>query len=337
MPNLKTVNGYVLLMVLVLLTVIVTALSSIATRTMRTTQEAVIAVAQLQQRVGIASCRNALLEKAFFVFKDLDTLRRDGHRLPSAESNYIVSDSIMLGEQTFNLVLSDENSKVNLNAMHFHSGPEKVFQTLRRTLPVHFARAVRLQPAANANRSNELPSEDSTKSTAASPDVPQEGGKANGNLIESETESSTYIAMIPAFRSWGEVFSFEALVGQELNRHSRLEFTKSFTLWGSGQLNVLRASDASILTQMEAVIPSAKAKVILNAIREASDFNIQNILEAEVQSVRQRQRLQALLGKDSYAFSLFINVDSSQARSRQLFTISPDENGTQEIQSFQFR
>ena len=249
------------------------------------------------------------------------------------EANYIAGDRVELGGQRFDLLLSDENAKVNLNAMHFHSGHEKVLQTLRRTLPIDCARAIRLQPAANANRSKELPS----KATVGSSEDSAIPLGANVDAAEPTQENSQYIEMTLAYRSWGEVFDFGSLAERSSTRHIKLHFTKIFTLWGSGQINVLRAMDSSILTQMEAVIPTAKAKVILNEIRAAGDFNIQSILEKEIASGRQRSRLQALLSKDSFAFSLFIDVETPQARSRKLFTISPDINGTQEVQEFLFQ
>ncbi|MDZ4848869.1 MAG: hypothetical protein SGI77_06220 [Pirellulaceae bacterium] len=329
-------SGYVLLMVLILLVVLTTALTSIATRSMNATQDAVIAVTQLQQRVGIESCRNTFLEKAFFVFKEIDKRRSNGFEPPSTDGIYIWMDSIVLGGQRFDLILSDENSKVNLNATYFHTGPDKTDQLLRRGLPVRFRQAIALQPSAAANRSNALPPKKTRKpddiSADDSIDPENEGIVAIGEAFDGPEDD----VMIPAFRSWGEVFNFGALFGQNSERTLPLDFTKTFTLWGSGQINALRAPDASILIQLEALVPAAGAKSILKSIRQSRDFDLRAIIDEEVAGARQRQRLRALLGKDSYAFSLFVNVEAPQTRSRRLFTISPDTNGTQEVQEFVF-
>ena len=329
-------KGYVLLMVLVLLVVLSTVLTSLATQSMKTTQEAVIAVSQLQQRVGIASCRNTFLERAFFTFKDLDKRRLNGKLASSMESSFMLTESIVLGEQRFDLILSDENAKVNLNTTYFHTGPEKTERMVRRAIPTRVSRSVAFQPARNANRSIALPSQEMTESDSSS-EVPQSKPSNSGVAQKMrEPADAKDPAMIPAFRSWGEVFNFPSLVEQSFLGNPSLDFAKTFTLWGSGQINVVRASDASVLTQMEAVVAAGTAKKLLKAIRNTQDFNIRAIIERNVANMRQRQRLQALVGKDSFAFSLFVNVDAPQARSQKLFIVAPDENGTQQIQEFAF-
>ncbi len=324
-------HGYVLLMVLVLLIVLATALSSIATRSMRTTQEAVVAVAQLQQRVGLESCQKTLFLKADFVFKEKDLARKSGQGPMSPEANRMVADAISLGDQRFDLVLFDENSKINLNVVHQNRGPNEVMQVLRENLPPSISRAIALHPAAGSRTSPTRAVEPKTKGGKG-----REKSTGSDSNAESPEKAAADAQFSPAFRSWGEVLDFGMLIGQNPDKQVQLDFAKTFTLWGSGQINVGRAEDSHISALTGTVVPSALAKKILTKIRETPDPSIDIILEKEVESPTQRKQLRALLSPTSYAFSLLIDVDAPQCRSRKLFVNTLDADGVPQILEFVF-
>ncbi len=325
-------TGYVLLMVLVLLVVLATALSSIATRSMRTTQEAVVAVAQLQQRVGLESCQKTFLLQAEFVFKKMDEMRRNGQGPASPEANRMVADAITLGEQRFDLVLFDENAKVNLNTLNQNAGQQEVMKVLRETLPASIARTIAFHPAQGSTTSPTRTREPSSASNKG-----QEKSSASGSNLETgESEAANDPPMIPAFRSWGEVFDFGMLIGQSPEKQVQLEFAKSFTLWGSGQINIYRATDSQIMSLLGTVVPTALARKIVTKLKESPDPNIDTILEKEVESPKNRKQLRALLSPTSFAFSLFIDVDTPQCRSRKMFVNTLDSSGVQQILEFVF-
>jgi hypothetical protein len=324
--------GYVLLMVLVLLIVLATALSSIATRTMQTTQEAVVAMAQLQQRIGMRSCQETFLMQAEFVFKRIDGLRLDGQGPAMPEGNRMAADAIVLGDQRFDLVLFDENSKVNLNTVYQNAGQQEVMRILRESLPPTIARAIVFHPAVG-----------STSGKSRTPERTSKRGKGSesSSASDSKGESGESIPAIdpaipPAFRSWGEIFDFGLLISQNPDKQVQLDFAKGFTLWGSGQINIHRTTESQLSTVIGTVVPSAMARNIVTKLRENPDPSIDIILEKEVESLSQRKQLRTLLSPTSFAYSLFVDVDAPQCRSRKSFVKTLDSNGVQQILEFVF-
>ncbi|MDZ4853060.1 MAG: hypothetical protein SGI77_27545 [Pirellulaceae bacterium] len=322
-------SGYVLLMVLILLTVLTTALSSMATRSMQTSQEAVIAEALLQQRVGMESCKKALMPTVSEVFNSMDRLRRGTSS--SSAPKHVVADSIVLGGQRFDIVLADENAKINLNTMYHLTGKAKLDRLLREKLSVGDLQALALRPA--------IPSiKDGLARTREGAD---KGGKQSNAKSSDPDPSSDESAPIqtqlpPAFRSWGEVFDLEVLIHQSAEQKMRVDFANSFTLWGSGQINIDRATEQATTTTVESILGPAEAKLIVGKIMAHDDVDIQAVIEKEVNKASNRPPLRALIGKHSFAFSMFVDVVAPQCRSRKLFVESVDSNGTQQISEFVF-
>ncbi len=169
------------MVVLVLLVVLVTALCQVSRigRCKRLMKRSSV-WPSCSKRIGIASCRETLLQKAEFVFRRQGCPTARWHPTSYAESKWIAADSIVLGDQRFDLVLSDENAKLNLNTVNFLTAvgrsrdgngwnSRKVQEMLRRMLPVSDSNAVQLRPA----------------------------------------QSSSDNSVRPAYRSWGEVFDFK--------------------------------------------------------------------------------------------------------------------------------
>ena len=325
-------TGYVLLMVLVLLIVLATALTSIASRTMQTTHEAVVAVAQLQQRVGLESCQKAILLRAEFAFKKLEASRRDGQIPVTSDACTITSDAIVLGDQRFDLVLSDENAKVNLNTVNQNAGQDKIMKILRDTLPFSIARTISFHPAAGSSSS---PTRGKTSASGGGKGK-QKSKTGGSNSGGAEPETFVSPQFIPAFRSWGEVFDFGMLIGQSPDKQVQLDFTRSFTLWGSGNININRATDAQISMLLETAISAAESKKVLRKLRENPDISVEMVVEKELTSPVKREQVKGLLNTASFAYSLFIDVETPQCRSRKLFVNTLDPNGVQQILEFVF-
>ena len=324
-------RGYVLLMVMVLLVVMATALTTIATRSLQTSQEAIVAATQLQQRIGIASCQAAFLPKATIIFNKLDEMER-ASGIRRKEPRHMVAESILLSDQRFDVVLSDENAKVNLNTMYHKVGLQKTNQKLRDEVTANDFRSLRLTPAVKPNVDN------TARAKAAERKANSTTG-SNSQTSDAELLERTPIEVeaLPACRSWGEVFSFEKLMAQNPDKQIRLEFTKSLTLWGSGQVNMKHANDKTLQTVIELVLTRAKAKKMVEKIREADSGDVQTMLELDESiSPANKKALASLLGTYSYAYSMFIDVATLQGRSRKLFVQAVDANGIQQISEFVF-
>lgn len=320
--------GYVLLMVLVLMTVIATALTTIATRSLQTTQEAVMAVEQFQQRVGLASCQKTFLPRADGIFKSLEEINKNTKKGTKPLRQPMVGESIVLSGQRFDLVLSDENAKVNLNRMYHLVGLEKVNQELQKKLSIDEFQALRLRPAVPSQSANQA-----REKVAGQSKKPIDKSNVS-DPAASTTETEELVQ--PAFRSWGEVFDFARLSSQRPDERVQLEFTKLFTLWGAGQVNIERASDESVRTIVELILPPARANVIVTKLRENEVMGIQSVLEFEAGTYEEKKGLSSLLGKYSFAYSLFVDATSPQCRSRKLFVEAVDSSGVLQMSEFVF-
>src|SRR5947207_2859332 len=96
-------RGYVLVMALVLLALAATLMTGIARAAITHASEARQAQDELQRRWGSASCRNVALPYAEKILAGLEIRRR--RPVP------VHRTSIRLGNQIFDLILSDEQAK----------------------------------------------------------------------------------------------------------------------------------------------------------------------------------------------------------------------------------
>src|SRR5688500_4301510 len=203
-------RGYVLVVTLGLLVLAATLLVSIGRASLRRAAAAREAAEDLQRRWGVTSCRLAVMPAVESVLVDQERkLRR-----PVA----VHRTSLTLGGQRFDLVLADEQAKANLNVLLDESDVPRVETRLREVTRLRKALAVggvghllRLRPDPSAVP----PQRTSTTSPATRPIVPQ---RVTG---------------------FGQIFDGaapEALAGP----------SELVTCWGSGLLNVRRASPAAI-------------------------------------------------------------------------------------------
>lgn len=102
-------RGYVLLVTLGLLVLASGLMVSVARTAVTRTTEAHRAAAELQRRWGAVSCRVALLGRAESILGEQEALRRK----PSVSCH----GAFVLGGQRFEVVLSDESAKANVNVL----------------------------------------------------------------------------------------------------------------------------------------------------------------------------------------------------------------------------
>ena len=325
-------GGYILLMILVLLVIMMTALASLAQRSLRTSQQAIATVGLLQQRWGIDSCRELILPRIAIVFQGMGNPRPADRPSPSATFPNFVGDSVVLGEQRFDLVISDENTKLNLNTLYHRGGPTKLSQTIRRFVGPFDARALMLQPAvASSYRPQRQDPSRRTELTTKRPEASQ----ASADGEESEAIEAAFRRSLPAFRSWGEVFDLATFADTGSGSEVRLDFTQKLTLWGNGQVNVRRAAEEVILAQAELVVPPATAKSLLRKFRQP-DSDLQTIFETDIERPVDRRALASLFATSSFAYSFFIDARSSVGQSRRLYVYTTDVDGSTQTIPFVF-
>src|SRR5215203_6677879 len=105
----KKRRGYILLTTLALLVLSSTLLVTLARSSIQRSLEARQSTEDLQRRWGQISCQRALLPHAENILINQEKL----HRRPFP----IYRASVQLGMQQFDLVLADEQSKANVNAV----------------------------------------------------------------------------------------------------------------------------------------------------------------------------------------------------------------------------
>jgi hypothetical protein len=137
-------NGFVLLMTLGLIGLAAIALAGFARHSLALAVEAQDAQAEAQRRWGEVSCRRMLLGRAEEIFQSQSSA--DLAVKPSVTRPPLLSASFALGSQQFDIVLADENAKVNVNTL-LREQPEKTQTAIHQlmgdrwagTLQVHLS------------------------------------------------------------------------------------------------------------------------------------------------------------------------------------------------------
>lgn len=150
-------RGYVLLLSLVLLALAAAALAGVARASLQRSLAAARAQEDLQRNWAMLSCRRAVLPQAEAI------LARAAEGLRGSPPVRTVKQTLELGGQRVELTVSDEQAKVNLNALLARRDAPEVERAVRELLTLSpLAARVRLQPI-------EL---DGTDSGAAGGDLP---------------------------------------------------------------------------------------------------------------------------------------------------------------------
>jgi hypothetical protein len=284
------------MVVLLVLTVGVATLQSVANYSFVTIEESRERQHDLQRRWGRASCEKVLLAKAPAIFENA--------ALPT-----VVREEIALGDQSFTMLLADEDAKLNLNWLYHQRGKPAVAQTIRRLMPPMFTQAVELQPA--------IPSSN------------QKRAGADRSIVNFEVGRTP-----EAFRSFGEVFNLPRL--SQITGDDRIlaAVSNELTLWSSGGINVRRASDAVLTEAIEVVVTDGLAKRLVMTLRKSPLTPLDIVLEKEVENVSDRKSLQQVLRRRSTHFSLWTEVTSKTSRSQYLAVLGVDRDGLPRRRSF---
>lgn len=216
-------SGYVLVMVMALLVISTTLLVAVGRAAGRSAMAARAAGEDLQRRWGVASCRKAVLPH---VEQILGALEQERHR-PVAN----FSASIRLGDETFEMILGDEQAKANVNAILESADASRGETRIRLGLAGSgLANRIKLRPTLGPVIEL-IDKEASTRPVAATSPV---GNPANRLLALS-------------VGGWGQVFDGigpgQLIRPMPGGRRAPLDL---LTLWGNGAVNVRRATDSAM-------------------------------------------------------------------------------------------
>ena len=211
----KKRSGYVLLVVMAASILVVTVLGTLAKVSLRRAVDARDAQLSLQQRWGSLTLQRVLLEKAPAVFetrkKILDEIAPGAPPPPPT-----IRDAITIGDVTFDILLGDEDAKLNLNAVYHQVGTKKTEEVIMQAAGSHLRLNLRLAP------------------TVAPQSVSRERPKMsvlnNANDDDGAVEDA---GLVPdAFGSWGQVFDIAGLHAQAGSDLVLPIVTAKMTCWG---------------------------------------------------------------------------------------------------------
>jgi type II secretory pathway pseudopilin PulG len=313
-------RGFVLLMVLVAIMIVGVALTATARKSLLASLAAIDEQKTMQRRWGMFSCQRTLLPAASGIFEvsDQKSKKQRGKQIAFPA---VIEDRIVLGGQAIDLLLADEDAKANLNAIYDAGGTQECEITLNRLTGAMDSRSVRL-----------LPNRVSQKNLAF------ERQKSGESILGENTSSkeASQVNDAPAFRSWGEVFDLIKVNRFAGDDRQVAKMTKNVTIFGSGRLNVFRASDDAVLAVCNCVAQEGLSKRVLLKIRETFLGEIRLILERSVTNSKDREGLIALLSSSSSSFSLWMEATDKNSRQQRLAIQAMDENGTLRINEFSF-
>jgi len=134
--------------------------------------------------------------------------------------------------------------------------------------------------------------------------------------------------------SWGELFDLSQLRASGGNDRDLVELTGGLTLWGSGELNIRRASALSLELACKAVVTDGLARRIVERRSESPTLNTDLLLRQTVLNETDRTQLELILGDGSNAFSIWIECAAENQRSQQLCVLLSDAEGRRVTESF---
>lgn len=217
-------HGVVLLTTVAILALATMLLAIIARQSLRLALDAVSAEEDLQRRWGTISCRRALLDRVEMILRQDEQPRpQDVRRVRFASSQ---RHAIQLGELTFELILADEEAKLNVNSAYAIASPLKAEEAITNLLP----RTSDFRPRRQAN----------------GPRGPVKRIDAWGEVLELPTVATTDSALV-------------------------VSATSDLTCWGSGRLNVQRASDRCLEEAAQLVVGRRDAAKLVELRREQPD------------------------------------------------------------------
>jgi len=309
-PARRERSGVLLLVVVACILIAGLAMVGIARQSLRMATAAVNTESELQQRWGVISLQRTLLKGAPVIFKNSDKASLiAGSKGPFPSK---VRSEVLLGGIKFNLLLADEEAKLNLNSAYHRRGKNTAQQLAERMKGVGALR-VRLMP--------EVPSADNRQRN--------DSGASDEESAESET------SLPAAFRHWGQVFDLASISvavppGQMIpNASSKL------TCWGRGAVNITRAPDEIIEETCRTALGPGVARKLVSQYRENPTQNIRQIAvllkvdEEDVNALRQ------LATTESATYSLWLESTSLNGTQRW-FAVTSTRDEAITTERFQF-
>ncbi|WP_436716976.1 hypothetical protein U8335_07470 [Roseiconus lacunae] len=313
-------DGYILLAVIAVLVLLITVLASLSNLSLRRALASREASVRLQQRWGIASIEATVLPRAAKVFERIEEQRVEVKQAGKERTEFReiefprqLRSAVTLGEVTFDVLLADEDAKVNLNQVYHMAGIQRTSETLSDLAGPVAAQAIRISPAVDRVPMSEQDLRQTKQDETEPPPLPR------------------------AFHSWGTVLDEQRLVTTIGNQAALPNLTSEVTLFGGGAINLKRASDRAIAAVARCVLSRAGADRLVDRYRENPTLSVNLLVDREAKSQSEKTRLKRLLSDSSQHFSLWIDASATARRRQRTFTVTrKDDDGVSVNERFAY-
>lgn len=307
-------RGLLLLIVVACVLIAGLAMVGVARHSLRLATDSVKSESELQQRWGAISLQRTLLRSAPGIFADLDKRSLAAGNTGPFPST--VRSEILLGGIKFDVLLADEQAKLNLNSAYHERGKITAEQLARKLKGVGGLRVRMLPEVANASRGT--------------------GSAGRRKTAEDQADDSEIRPPPAAFRHWGQVFDLTHSPSGVAASQLVPAATARITCWGHGEVNIARAPDDVIEETCRAALGPGVARKLVKQYRENPMLNVQQIaLQLEVNE-REISALGQLVTTQSSTYSLWLNSTSLNGTQRWLAVAAPTEEVGVTTERFQF-
>ncbi len=290
-------QGFVLVMVLILLTVAALSLAGLARRSLQIAADAADAQAEFERKWQTATLQQALLANADAILRShhaasLDTAAEDGEAVWPETA--LVEGRIDAGRYEYHFVLADEDAKVNLN------------QVLRQDRDALRTVVMQLRPASTSHALIPVPVES----------LPRD-------------KRGRYV-----LQSWGQVFvPAESGFGKSGGRLIR-DATRQLTCWGSGRLNIVRATDESIQVLCGLLLSPRVVDRLLKTRADGGVASLEDLIGRMELKAEERFIFQRLLTDRTNCFTLWLTISNGRREWTKLVVSQSDRGNPAMFQSF---
>lgn len=307
-------RGVVLLIVVACIVIAGLAMVGVTRQSLQLATASLESESELQQRWGTISLQRTLLHSAPKIFADLD--KRSLATGNAGPFPCTVGSKILLGGMKYDVLLADEQAKLNLN-FAYHARGKNIAELLARKMKGRGELRVRMMPevASAAPSSHTVGRRDAAERADDEPDMPPPPA---------------------AFRHWGQVFDLAYSRGGRVASPLLPLATSRITCWGRGEVNITRAPNDVIEETCRAVLGPGVARKLVSQYRENPTLNVQQIarqLDVDSQELR---ALGQLLTTQSSTYSLWLTSASLHGTQRWFAVASPSDEVGITTQRFQF-
>ena len=314
-------RGYVLLVVIATSVLVITVLSTLAKVSLRRGLQAADAQRALQLRWGAITLERSMTSAIPKLFEAREKLAIENGTTDPPPTT--IRAAITLGGVTFDMLLGDEDAKLNVNTIYHHGGASRAEQIIGRSMGPMMPGTIRLIPvveAMNVSREQTIFADDDAETDA-----------------EGDEDEDVVPGLPDAFRSWGEVFDVAMIQRQTGSTAALPNVTTGVTLWGNQTLNIRRASDEAILATVGLVVQDGGARKFLERFRKNPTLALGVILQSEITDEDDRADVAKLLSETSNNFSVWIDASATDGSHLRTFAVTRrDDAGVTRHQRFAF-